>query len=1180
MLIKEYRIPLPLTVEEYRIAQLYMIAKKSSQESRGADSGSGVEILVNEPYTEGPGGQGQFTHKVYHVGSHLPGWFKSLLPASALTVEEKAWNAYPYTKTIFSCPFVEKFSLEIETFYTPDGGQMENVFNLSESEMRNRVVDLIDVVRDQDQNYVAEEDPTEYVSEKTGRGPLEASWVDDYSTACVGKEMPTPSGQAIMCAYKLCKVEFRYWGMQNKIERFIHDTALRNTMLRAHRQAWVWQDEWHGLTMDDIRDFERKTAEELKRKMRGEEAIEDEDQQQTEEALGKSFSSIEYSSQEVPNIIPKSSEMLQRKSVCLSEEESKKLIGSFHGGMQRSRKSSDQLSKHSKESNFESFDLGCNEGNESDDEFYDCPEVPEDIRSLTKWNSMELVPGDLESDDHDGNTAPPDMRQSVTEPVFKELRRTVSHQGEAGIRRRTLHPTIDIAEVAEHTCSTSVLILVVHGGSILDPATELAVRKSDVTTFRGAFESIMRQHFPGLVGHLVMKCVPCPNPCPGTMSLLSRLSPYSGTTSPTRQPSEQLPISAISLFSTAAKDYQKAVTFMVKEANKVYQNFLQTEEGAGFDGQVCLIGDSTGAMLAYDALSRYNDKSSRENSLSAENSLGQPDNSDDTFQFQVSDFFMLGSPISLVLAFRKHSSSQSKTCLELPKPRCKQVYNLFHPSNPIAARLEPFLCPSFSQLPAINIPRYQMHPLGDGQQIYVEEYLKMNENLLNQTHETSASGYLTPVRIRRLSNESFQSSILDTHQSEALSHFKESWLGEKRLDYALYCPEGLANFPTNALPHLFHASYWESVDVISFILRQLTHHEEHSSFSRGDSSHQNFIPKQAREKWIKKRTSVKIKNGAANHRGNDVIVLEGKDQVLNARFSYGPFDMVALSSERVDIHMMKEPPFGDWNFLATEMTDKNGRISYKIPGKDTPGYGVYPVKMVVRGDHTVLGLHLAVVPPKTEAVVFSIDGSFTASVSVSGKDPKVRPSSVDVVRHWQELGFLVIYVTGRPCMQLLKVKAWLSMHNFPHGLLSFADGFSTDPLGHKKEYLQQLQQDQGVILHAGYGSSKDISVYSSLGLSPSQIHIVGKCSRKQLAFCNHLNEGYAAHLESLAAPGGSRPAQGNARMLIPRLGFGLPGHMPPTLRSNSFRAESKKYSSLPVSAPPVPVKDPSRNSFL
>ena len=31
---------------------------------------------------------------------------------------------------MLSCPFVEKFSLEIETYYTPDGGQLENVFNL------------------------------------------------------------------------------------------------------------------------------------------------------------------------------------------------------------------------------------------------------------------------------------------------------------------------------------------------------------------------------------------------------------------------------------------------------------------------------------------------------------------------------------------------------------------------------------------------------------------------------------------------------------------------------------------------------------------------------------------------------------------------------------------------------------------------------------------------------------------------------------------------------------------------------------------------------------------------------------------------------------------------------------------------------------------------------------------
>lgn len=68
------------------------------------------------------------------------GWFKSLLPKSALSVEEEAWNAYPYTKTRYTCPFVEKFSLEIETYYFPDNGHQENVFKLSGSELRNRVV--------------------------------------------------------------------------------------------------------------------------------------------------------------------------------------------------------------------------------------------------------------------------------------------------------------------------------------------------------------------------------------------------------------------------------------------------------------------------------------------------------------------------------------------------------------------------------------------------------------------------------------------------------------------------------------------------------------------------------------------------------------------------------------------------------------------------------------------------------------------------------------------------------------------------------------------------------------------------------------------------------------------------------------------------------------------------------
>ena len=213
-----------------------------------------------------------------------------------------------------------------------------------------------------------------------------------------------------------------------------------------------------------------------------------------------------------------------------------------------------------------------------------------------------------------------------------------------------------------------------------------------------------------------------------------------------------------------------------------------------------------------------------------------------------------------------------------------------------------------------------------------------------------------------------------------------------------------------------------------------------------------------------------IENTKKNHlhvliRGNDVIVKEGNDQIVSGRFSYGPLDMAALTGEKVDIHVMKDPSIGDWNLISTEVTDKHGRISFKLPKDQTVGYGLYPVRMMVRGDHTCLDMTMAVVPPKTETVVFSIgefclrsifkrldvifaisDGSFAASMSVTGKDPKVKPGAVDIVRHWQELGYLIVYVTGRPDMQLQRVVAWLTQHNFPKGLVSFADGFTTDPL--------------------------------------------------------------------------------------------------------------------------------------
>ena len=45
-----------------------------------------------------------------------------LIPKTARSLHEEAWNAYPYARTKFSCEFVPKFSLDIESRYEPDCG--------------------------------------------------------------------------------------------------------------------------------------------------------------------------------------------------------------------------------------------------------------------------------------------------------------------------------------------------------------------------------------------------------------------------------------------------------------------------------------------------------------------------------------------------------------------------------------------------------------------------------------------------------------------------------------------------------------------------------------------------------------------------------------------------------------------------------------------------------------------------------------------------------------------------------------------------------------------------------------------------------------------------------------------------------------------------------------------------
>jgi hypothetical protein len=206
MIIKEFRIVIPVSVEEYQIGQLYTIQKKSRLESVGA--GSGVEIIENRPY-ESEKEKGQYTLKVYHVDERLPPGIKTLskllFPKSALLFEEESWNCYPYTRTKYRHKMFKGFNIDIESKYLPDYGLYNNVFNLSKSELHSRSVEYIDIVNDpiNPGEYKEEEDPLVFVSSKTNRGPLTTTWLDELKmNANVKQASTTINGKPIQYVNK------------------------------------------------------------------------------------------------------------------------------------------------------------------------------------------------------------------------------------------------------------------------------------------------------------------------------------------------------------------------------------------------------------------------------------------------------------------------------------------------------------------------------------------------------------------------------------------------------------------------------------------------------------------------------------------------------------------------------------------------------------------------------------------------------------------------------------------------------------------------------------------------------------------------------------------------------------------------------------------------------------------
>lgn len=200
----------------------------------------------------------------------------------------------------------------------------------------------------------------------------------------------------------------------------------------------------------------------------------------------------------------------------------------------------------------------------------------------------------------------------------------------------------------------------------------------------------------------------------------------------------------ILLYQSAYREHISNI--VLTEANRIYNLFRH--RNPEFSGKVSLIGHSLGSAILFDILCRQKETSNR--TASSSHHRHRPTTASKShdkslqFDFDVEDFYCLGIPIGLfqmlkgrTIAARnraesfasespldiesmqdpflgsasgaglpsgEHISSTTGLPYSISSPKCAQLYNIFHPTDPISYRLEPLIAPAMSSMKPQLLP--------------------------------------------------------------------------------------------------------------------------------------------------------------------------------------------------------------------------------------------------------------------------------------------------------------------------------------------------------------------------------------------------------------------------------------------------------------------------------------------
>ncbi|KAI9093776.1 DDHD domain-containing protein [Phlyctochytrium arcticum] len=176
---------------------------------------------------------------------------------------------------------------------------------------------------------------------------------------------------------------------------------------------------------------------------------------------------------------------------------------------------------------------------------------------------------------------------------------------------------------------------------------------------------------------------------------------------------------------------QEMVKHVTEELNRIYKLFK--ERNPKFNGKVTILGHSLGSLLAFDILCHQGADDGGVTPVGSVPKTPEVDlsdllpgavNADDRrikglmersavryghLAFEVDRLFVLGSPVGLFLLLKGEKIQAAKSqaspgSLPAAIPAVNAIYNIFHPHDPVAYRIEPVILKNLSTLKPVPIP--------------------------------------------------------------------------------------------------------------------------------------------------------------------------------------------------------------------------------------------------------------------------------------------------------------------------------------------------------------------------------------------------------------------------------------------------------------------------------------------